>query len=97
MIMSKPLQVYLEEADLDRLEQWSRARGWTKSQTIRAAVRALTRSGASKDSLFAASGMIDGLPSDVSEHFDAYLDATFVAEGAAPYRGKSTKRRQRPR
>jgi len=95
--MSKPLQVYLEETDLDRLDQWSRARGWTKSQAIRAAVRALTRSTASKDSLFAASGMIDGLPRDVSERFDAYLDATFVAEGAAPYRGQSTKRRQRPR
>src|SRR5437763_699692 len=42
--MSKPLQVYLEERELARLAAWARARGWTKSQAIRAAVRALTRS-----------------------------------------------------
>jgi hypothetical protein len=42
-IMSKPLQVYLDEADLERLDAFARERGWTKSQAIRAAIRALTR------------------------------------------------------
>src|SRR5438876_53599 len=41
--MNRPLQVYLDERDLARLEAWARARGWTKSRAIRAAVRALTR------------------------------------------------------
>jgi hypothetical protein len=87
--MSRPLQVYLDEADLERLEAWSKSRGWTKSQAIRAAVRALTRS-RQEDPLLAASGMIDGLPRDCSEQFDRYLTETFVAEKRAPYR---TRRR----
>ena len=87
--MSRPLQVYLDEADLERLEAWSKSRGWTKSQAIRAAVRALTRS-RPEDPLLAASGMIDGLPRDCSEQFDRYLTETFVAEKRAPYR---TRRR----
>ena len=41
--MTKPLQVYLEDEDLERLEAFARERGWTKSQAIRTAVRALTR------------------------------------------------------
>jgi hypothetical protein len=41
--MARPLQVYLDERDLERLDAWARERGWTKSQAIRAAVRALTR------------------------------------------------------
>jgi len=90
--MSRPLQVYLDEADLKRLEAWSRSRGWTKSQAIRAAVRALTRP-PEKDPLLGASGMIEGLPPDCSEQFDRYLTETFVAEKPAPYR----KRRRRSR
>jgi hypothetical protein len=86
--MSRPLQVYLDEEDLRRLEAWSRARGWTKSQTIRAAVRALTRTEAIGDPLLAASGMIDALPADVSARFDEHLDATFVAERATSYRAR---------
>jgi len=83
--MSRPLQVYLDEADLKRLATWSRSRGWTKSQAIRAAVRALTRP-AEKDPLLAASGMIDGLPRDCSEQLDRYLTEAFVAETPASYR-----------
>jgi len=41
--MMRPLQVYLDERDLKSLEAWARERGWTKSQAIRAAVRALAR------------------------------------------------------
>jgi hypothetical protein len=74
--MSRPLQVYLDDDDLDRLEAWSRERGWTKSQTIRAAVRALVRVDTADDPLLAASGMIDGLPADVSARFGEYLDGT---------------------
>jgi hypothetical protein len=95
--MSRPLQVYLDEEDLRRLEAWSRERGWTKSQTIRAAVRALTRADASTDPLLSASGMLDGLPADVSTRFDEHLDATFVAERGPAYRAKSGERRPRSR
>src|SRR5207247_2367323 len=41
--MMRPLQVYLDERDLKSLEAWARERGWTKSQAIRAAVRAPSR------------------------------------------------------
>ena len=88
--MSRPLQVYLDEADLDRLDAWARERGWTKSQAVRVAVRALTRAPAD-DPLLELSGDIDGLPPDLSARFDQYLDATFVAETPAPYR---VRRRQ---
>jgi hypothetical protein len=89
-IMTKPLQVYLDENDLERLDAWARERGWTKSQAIRAAVRALTR-GPTEDPLLQLSGDIDGLPADLSANFQRYLDETFVAESPAPYR---TRRRR---
>lgn len=88
--MSKPLQVYLDDADHERLERWARARGWTKSQTIRAAVRALVRADEVDDPLLAISGMIDGLPPDASARFDEHVNATFVAERPPPYRGIRT-------
>jgi hypothetical protein len=88
--MAKPLQVYLDDHDLDRLEAWARERGWTKSQAIRVAVRALTRKPAD-DPLLGLSGDIDGLPADLSASFQRYLDETFVAESPAPYR---TRRRR---
>jgi len=90
-IMTKPLQVYLDENDLERLDAWARERGWTKSQAIRAAVRALTRR-PTEDPLLELSGDIDGLPADLSTNFQRYLDETFVAESPAPYR----TRRRRP-
>jgi ribbon-helix-helix CopG family protein len=95
--MSRPLQVYLEDDDLDRLEAWARSRGWTKSQTIRAAVRALIRSEHVGDPLLSASGMIDALPADLSARFDEHLDATFVAEASPGYRATTKTRRARPR
>lgn len=91
--MSRPLQVYLEERELERLDAWARARGWTKSQAIRAAVRALTRA-REEDPLLASSGMLDALPPDVSEQFGRHLAETFVADTPARQTGK--KRRARP-
>jgi len=41
--MSRPLQVYLDDIDRARLEEWSRAHRWTMTQTVRTAIRALTR------------------------------------------------------
>ena len=72
MIMSRPLQVYLDDDDLARLETWSRAKGWTKSQVVRAAIRSFTRP-LERDPLLAASGMIDDLPPDGSQRFAAAL------------------------
>lgn len=95
--MSRPLQVYLDDADLDRLDEWARDRGWTKSQAVRAAIRALTRP-PEEDPLLAASGMIvDDLPDDVSERFDYYLDQTFVSESSPRYGRRTTRTRRRVR
>jgi len=91
--MARPLQVYLDEAELKRLTQWARERNWTKSQAIRAAVRALTRR-SDEDPLLELSGDIEGLPADLSKNFHRYLDETFVAEPPAPYRARP--RRPRP-
>lgn len=90
--MTRPLQVYLDEHDLERLETWARERGWTKSQAIRAAVRALTRRPI-EDPVLELSGDIDGLPADLSEHFDRYINETFVAEPPAPYRARRRRSR----
>jgi hypothetical protein len=92
--MAKPVQVYLDDHDLDRLEAWARERGWTKSRAIRVAVRALTRKPAD-DPLLGLSGDIDGLPADLSASFQRYLDETFVAESPAPYR-TSRRRAAKP-
>jgi hypothetical protein len=89
--MARPLQVYLDEQDLEQLEAWARARGWTKSQAIRVAVRALTRRSA-PDPLLELSGDIDGLPADLSQNFHRYLDETFVAEPPASYRARRRAR-----
>jgi hypothetical protein len=85
--MSRPLQVYFEEAEMERLEAWARRRGWTKSQAVRVAVRALTRS-ADDDPLLRASGMVDGLPPDLSDQLDRHLVETFVAEPRPRYRAR---------
>jgi hypothetical protein len=90
--MNRPLQVYMDEADLTRLEEFARERGWTKSQAVRLAVRALTRP-RDADPLIKASGMIDGLPADLSEQFDRYLEETYVAEARPRY--VRTRRTQR--
>ena len=94
--MSRPLQVFLDEADLDRLDAWARARGWTKSQAVRAAVRALTRS-RDEDPLLLASGMIEGLPPNASAQFDRYVNESFVAETRASYRTRRRRPKSAPR
>jgi hypothetical protein len=94
--MSRPLQVYIEEEDLARLEAWSRERGWTKSQAVRAAVRALTRP-RNADPLLDASGMIDELPPDLSRQFDRYLEETFVAKTTVPGRPAARRTGKRVR
>ena len=88
--MSKPLQIYMNEDELERLDSWARDRGWTKSHAVRIAIRAMTRA-REEDSLLKASGMIEGLPEDLSERIDDYLQETFVAEKAA---AKYRKRRR---
>jgi hypothetical protein len=90
--MRKPLQVYLEERDLARLEAWADERGWSKSQAIRAAVRALTRAPVA-DPLLELSGDIEGLPEDASTNFQRHLDATYVAEPPVAYRPRRRRAR----
>ena len=82
----KPLQVYLDDAEHARLASWARRHGFTKSQAVRAALRALTGR-ADEDPLLAASGMIEGLPADGAERFDQHLHRTYVAEQSPAYRG----------
>jgi hypothetical protein len=90
--MARPVQVYLDEQDLRRLDAWARERGWTKSQAVRAAIRALTRQ-AAEDPVLELSGTLDGLPEDLSESFDRYLNETFVAAPSAPYRARRRRTR----
>jgi hypothetical protein len=75
--MTRPLQIYLEDADFERLDKWASERGCSKSQAMRIALRALTRT-PEEDPLLSASGMIDGLPHDLSEYVDRYLQETFI-------------------
>ena len=88
--MTKPLQVYLEDDDLELLAAFARERGWTKSQAVRVAVRALTRR-SSADPVLDLSGDIDGLPPDLSREFDRHLNETFIAEPPATYRARRRK------
>jgi Ribbon-helix-helix protein, copG family len=73
--MGTRLRVYLDDKDLERLEVWRRERGCTRSQAIRLAVRALTRTPLD-DPLLGLSGDIDCLPADLSANFKRYLDLT---------------------
>ena len=94
--MARPIQVYLDDGELARLEGWARERGWTKSRAIRLAIRALVRPAAA-DSILEVSGMFEGLPSDTSEHFDRYLSETYVAEHAPAYGTRRSRSRSRLR
>jgi len=85
--MARPLQVYLDDQDFQRLDAWAREHGWTKSQTVRVAIRALTRRPA-EDPLLELSGTLDGLPEDLSANFDRYLNETYVAEPSSSYRAR---------
>ena len=89
----KPLQVYLDDTELRRLETWAADRGWTKSQAIRAAVRALTAVPGA-DPVLELSGIVHDLPADVSAHFDRYVNATYVAEPRGQY-GRARRGRGR--
>jgi len=88
--MYMPLQVYMNKSELERLEAWARERRWTKSQAVRAAIRALIRP-PEEDPLLGASGMIEGLPEDLSARIDRYLDETFVAERPQSRYGKKRR------
>ena len=91
----KPLQVYLAEAEMNRLESWATSRGWSKSQAVRAAIRALTADD-EQDPLLSLSGMVqDILPEDCSEQFDRCMRETYVAEGQATYRKRRKPRLRR--
>ncbi len=81
--MNKPFQVYLDEDESERLDAWAREHGWTKSHAVRLAIRALTRP-REEDPLLRASGMIEGLPEDVSARIGTYLEETFVAGKELP-------------
>lgn len=89
--MSKPLQIYLDESEMRRLENFAAARGWSKSQTVRAAIRALTQP-PGLDPVLELSGDLDGLPPDLSKRFQHYLDETYVAEAQGQYQTKRRKR-----
>ena len=93
--MSRALQVYLEDPEFEALRAWSKERGWTLSQSVRVAVKALTRTREEQDPLLAASGMVSGLPADLSERFDEHLALTFVAEPPNRYGSDPPKRRRR--
>lgn len=91
---ASPLQVYLDTRDRDRLEAWAKRRGWSKSDAIRAAIRALVRADDGEiDPLLGASGMIRGLPPDLSSSFDRYLAETFVAKKATAITSPKTAAR----
>jgi hypothetical protein len=94
--MRKPVQVYLDETDLRRLDAWAWERRWTKSQAIRLAVRALTRPRGG-DPILELSGMFQGLPPDVCDNFDRYLSETYVAEHGSIYKAsrRPTRRLRR--
>ncbi len=89
--MSKPLQVFLDERDLRELNAWVKQRGWTKSQAIRAAVRALVRP--DEDPILSLSGIAKGLPPDASVRIDYYLNQAYQAERRAPYRTRGRARK----
>jgi hypothetical protein len=93
--MAHPLQVYLNDNEFRDLEAWAKARGWTLSQAVRAALRALTRPAKEVDPLLDASGMIEGLPADMSERFGDYLGMTYVAEPPVRYGDAKRKRKAR--
>ena len=89
----KPLQVYLDEAELARLDTWVHRHGLTKSQAVRVALRAMTRA-KDEDPLLSLSGSIQGLPSDLSTNFDRHLQETFVARPPRTKRAAKTRLRR---
>lgn len=94
--MTRPLQVYLDEQDFERLDAFATSRGWSRSQAVRVAIRALSKAaGGAEDPLLGLSGMIDGLPEDLSENLGRYLDETFcVAEPPGRHRRRKRSARR---
>lgn len=93
--MSRALQVYLEDPEFQALRAWAQERGWSLSQAVRVALKALTQPREDIDPLLASSGMVEGLPADLSQRFDDYLTHTFVAEPVARYGSEPKKRVRR--
>jgi hypothetical protein len=91
--MPRLLRVYLEDAELERLESWSRERGWTKSQAVRAALGAFMRIGS--DPVLGLSGIVARLPPNASENLDSYLEEGFVAARPHGKRGAPAPRAPR--
>jgi hypothetical protein len=92
----KPVQVYLDDHVAKQLDTFARQRGWTKSETIRVAISALT-SQRQDDPLLRLSGMVRNLPADLSSNVDRYLAETFDAqtqESQAVSRGRPRTRRR---
>jgi hypothetical protein len=57
----RAIEFYLDDRDARELEEWSRERGYTKSEAVGLAIRALTsRSG--QDPGLDLTGHLDGLP-----------------------------------
>lgn len=94
--MVRPLQVYLDDEDFDRLDSFAASRGWSKSQAVRLAIRALTKPAEEQDPLLGLSGMIDGLPEDLAENLHRYADEVCVV-GERPPRYGRVKGRARGR
>ncbi|MBI2962352.1 MAG: hypothetical protein HYY35_01235 [Deltaproteobacteria bacterium] len=90
--MAKPLQVYLDDEDFDRLDSFAASHGWTKSQAVRVAIRALTRPAEEEDPLLGLSGMIDGLPEDLAENLHRYADEACVIGERQPRYGRVQRR-----
>jgi hypothetical protein len=90
--MARPMQVYLNELDFERLELWAKEHGLTKSQAVRQAIRLATKAPA-QDPILDLIGVFDGWPSDVSSRVDHYLNQADLAERKT----KSPKRPARSR
>jgi hypothetical protein len=81
----------MNEQEIELLDVWASERGWTKSHAVRMAIRALIKA-REEDPLLKSSGMIEGLPDDLSIRIDDYLKETFIAEKAVS--GYRKRRRQ---
>jgi hypothetical protein len=89
--LTRPLQVYLDDVEWERLEEWAADHGWTKSQAIRAAIRALTRP-KEEDPILSLSGTIQDLSPDLSDRFSEAIAETFVVAERSPKYGEQRKR-----
>jgi hypothetical protein len=72
----------------------AKSHGWTKSEAVRVAIRALTRPRAS-DPIVKLSGMVRGLPASLASEVDRYLGETFDAKTAHSRSSGTTRPRVR--